>query len=291
MTPHQASAALVLVTLLSGLGWLLSKMVLTDMAPFAFMSMRFLLAGLVLLSLCTKGLLVQSPGNLGRAALTGLVFSSGMLLWVQGLNLSSHIGEAAFISSLCYILIPILGALFFGARISAGIMFSVLMALVGLGLLSLNKGIKLEHSQTLLLLSAFAFALHFFLVARYARAMDPLQLTCVQLLIAGAVASGAGLITGTLDYTASPSTWLWVVLAALLATSFRFLLQTHALKYASINEAGLIMVLEPVTVVILGTLVLGETMSVNQWWGCTLIFFAVVIRQTAGMQWLKRYQN
>lgn len=291
MTSRQASAALVLVTILSGLGWLLSKMILEEMQPFAFMSLRFLLAGLALLILCGNALLEQSLANIGRAVLTGLVFSSGMLLWVTGLNTTPHMGEAAFISSLCYILIPILGALLFGFHITKGIIVSLLIALAGLALLSLNDGIKLEKGQLLILLSTFSFALHFLLVARYARKMDPLQLTCVQLITAGSIASGAGVVTGTMDFSVSPMVWLWLLLAAFLATSFRFLLQTHALKYASTNEAGLIMVLEPVCAALLGMWVLGEVMEVNQWWGCTLIFFAVVLRQIAGMQWMKRYQS
>lgn len=291
MTSHQASAALVLVTILSGLGWLLSKIVLEEMQPFAFMSLRFLLAGLALLLVCGRALLDQSLVNLGSAVLTGLVFSSGMLLWVSGLNISPHMGEAAFISSLCYILIPIIGALVFGFHITKGIVVSLLIALVGLALLSLDEGIKLEKGQLLILISTLAFAMHFLLVARYARRMDPLQLTCVQLLTAGSVASGAGVVTGTMNFSISPLVWLWLLLAAFLATSFRFLLQTHALKYASTNEAGLIMVLEPVCAALLGMWILGETMAANQWWGCSLIFSAVVLRQIAGMQWMKRYQS
>jgi drug/metabolite transporter (DMT)-like permease len=291
MTTRQASAVLVFVTFLAGLGWLLSKMIIQDMAPFAFMSVRFSLAGLVLLIFCGRGLLAQSIANLCRAALIGFVFAGGMLLWISGLDQTEHMGEAAFISSLSYILIPVLGALFFGEKITLGIIVAVMIALIGLGLLSLQDGLELERGQLLLLLSTFAFALHFLLVSRYARTLEPLHLACMQLLIAGLVASVAGTLTGTLNYAVSPITWLWLVLAALVATSFRFTLQTQALKYASINEAGLIMVLEPVFTALLGIWVLKETMNTDQWLGCGLIFFAVLLRQIAGMQWLTRYRK
>ena len=141
MTNRQASVVLVLVTILSGFGWLLSKLILEHMQPFAFKSIRFLLAGLVLFTLCGRELLTQSWINLRRSMLTGLIFSCGMLLWVSGLNVSPHMGEAAFISSLCYILIPIIGALIFGFHITRGVIFSLFIALVGLGFLSLKEAL------------------------------------------------------------------------------------------------------------------------------------------------------
>jgi drug/metabolite transporter (DMT)-like permease len=69
--------------------------------------------------------------------------------------------------------------------------------------------------------------------------------------------------------------WASIVIASLL----RFALQNYAFKHTSANNAGMIMILEPMWTALLGAAYLEETLEPNQWVGCTLIFAAILVYQ------------
>ena len=75
----------------------------------------------------------------------------------------------------------------------------------------------------------------------------------------------------------TPTAIGWAVLAILLITNARFLLQTTAQKRCAIGNAAMIMVLEPVWTVILSVGLLGETFTWQKMVGGGLILIAILI--------------
>lgn len=276
---------LVLVTILAAFGWLLSKKVL-DFAvpPFLFIGVRFLLAGLVLGAIFHGTVRSLSTAQVKIAAATGSLFGLAMLLWVQGLFYSSHLGEAAFISSLSVVMIPVMGRLVFGDRIAPALLIPLLMALSGMALLTLGDQIRLELSQLFLLGSALLFALQLVLTARYVSTIPAMGLAAVQMTSVGAVGCVAGVIAAGVNGEAirfdwGMEAWLWLLASCFFTSLLRFALQIYALKFSSATNAGMILVLEPVWTTLLAAVFFAEVMAPNQWAGCGLIFTAIVVFQ------------
>lgn len=280
---------LVLVTLIAAVGWLFSKAALEFVPSFWFIGLRSLIAGVLL------GLIVYRPlTELTReqwiiSIKTGSLFAVALLLWVQGLLHSEQVGEASFIMSLVVILIPVVGRIVYGDRISKQVLLPLAMAVAGLGLLTLGESIQLEASHIYLLAAAVVFALQFVMTSRHVANIPAIPLTAIQLTTVGIIGCTAAIVaalyyqeTLTLDW--GPEAWGWIIVCALLTSLVRFSLQIYAMKFTTATNAGMILVLEPVWTTLLGVVVLNEVMQLNQWAGCGLIFAAIVVFQLIRMR-------
>lgn len=277
MTNRRAELLLLLVTLLAAMGWVFSKNALQEFAPYQFIALRFLLAALVLALFCGQQFKGLSREQLLRSGITGTVFGLTLLLWILGLQKTPYIGEGAFISSLTVVIVPIIGRLFFGSKLSLKLLLALIPAVAGLACLSIDGGFRFSPYHFLFLAAAVGFSLHLNLSSYFVKNIPPLALASIQLGVAGFIALLAALVTGFWELQLSSVAWGWLLASALLATSLRFALQTRALQTLQPSHASMIFLAEPVGTAILGAMLLGERMSANQWLGCLLIFTALLI--------------
>jgi drug/metabolite transporter (DMT)-like permease len=286
----------VLVTAIAASGWIFTKLALAAFAPSAFIALRFLLATLVLASLCLPALRRLERHQVLRALATGSLLGGTLLVWVQGIDATDNVGAGAFIVSLTVIVIPLMNRLLFGVHMTRYHVLALLPAIMGLALLSLDlesgRGLtlKADPANLLFALSTFGFALHFILTARHAISIPVMPLTTLQVF---AVACMAALTSGFGEQPSLPALslslpWLWLLLSAVVATSLRYALQNRALGRVNTNSAAVLLLLEPVWALFLGALFLGESMRPHQLAGCLLVFSALLICRGA---WLKRAWN
>ena len=270
---------LVLVTVLAAAGWMFSKNALNGIPPLYFLGIRFLIAGATL-SLIGAGQLRQLQRRQWlQAAGMGSLFALALMIWILGLKHSEHVGEGAFISSLGVVLVPLFARFVFREVLPLSTWVALPVAIAGLALLSLEKGLRLETGQILMLVSAALFAFHFNLIARVVAQMPALALTAIQLCVVGAASCLAALPFETLPQPIPADTWGWILAAALIASSARFFLQAYAQARVSASHAAVIMVLEPVWASLLAGYFLQETMSLAQLAGCALIFAALLVNR------------
>lgn len=277
--PHSLRNDLLLigVTLLAAAGWMFSRQSLQGMPPLWFLCIRFLLAGVILVVVGGSRLRELSPAQWRRAVALGLLFGVGMMIWILGLQHSRQVGEAAFIASMNIVLVPLYARFLFRDRLLPSTWLAIPVAVGGLALLSLDRGVQLETGQLLILTSACVFALHFNLIARRGDSIDAIALTAVQLCLTGLASGVAAMGVETFPTRVSPATWGWIVAAAVLASSARFLLQNYTQARVEASHGAVIMVLEPVWTTLLACTFLGESMTRLQMAGCTLIFSAMLV--------------
>lgn len=281
-------ALLVLVTLLAAAGWMFSKYALETLPPLYFLGVRFVIAGAVL-ALIGMGQLRRLPGRHWlRSAGMGTLFGTALMIWILGLHHSAHVGEGAFISSLGVVLVPLFARFIFRESLPLSTWVALPIAIAGLALLSLNNGIRLETGQLLLLLSAALFALHFNLITRVVAQVPALALTAIQLCVVGMLSWSLSHLFETVPAQIPSIGWLWILAAALIASSARFLLQTYAQSRASASHAAVIMVLEPVWASLLAGFFLHESMTAPQLAGCSLIFAALLVNRWRAIRNLLR---
>jgi len=270
---------LVGVTLLAAAGWMFSKNALQGMPPLYFLGIRFTLAGLTLAALAVPQLRQLSALQWRQATQLGSLFAVALMIWIVGLHHTEHVGEGAFITSMGVVIVPVFARFIFKDALPLSTWVAIPVALAGLGLLSLNRGIRLEPGQILFLVSATLFALHFNLITRVVASIPALALTAIQLTVVGIVSWSVALLVEDYPATVSLDIWGWVLAGALLASSGRFLLQTYAQSRTSASHAAIIMVLEPVWASLMAGLWLGESMTMLQLAGCSLIFMALLVNR------------
>jgi len=86
---------LLVVTLLAAISWMFSREAVSLMPPLLFISVRFLLGGLVLGVAGRRELGALSRRQCLRAVRVGLVFGLAMSCWVNGLFRIDHVGEGS----------------------------------------------------------------------------------------------------------------------------------------------------------------------------------------------------
>lgn len=291
MTTRRAELLLLTVTLIAATGWLFSKNALQEFLPHSFVALRFTLAGIVLGIIFLRDIVQLNSQQAIRCTVTGLVLGIALQVWVVALHETKFIGEGSFLVSLTVIVVPIISWLFYGIRFTASLFVALVPALLGLGLLFLERDFVLEPSMLYFLLATFGFSLHLNLSAYYVRGIPPLALSAIQLTTAGLVSALCTWLFESADFIPmlqqlSASAWLWLLASALIATSLRFALQTQALQHLEASHASIIFLAEPVFTTILGAIALGERMSTKQLSGCLLIFASLLIFR--GIPWVKQ---
>lgn len=283
----KADILLVITTLLAGGGWIMSKESLAGFSPLLFISSRFALAGLLLLSVNAAALTRLTYEQWKGSLLVGLFFGCGMVFWILGLQLATHIGVGAFLVSLGVVLVPLLGV-FFGDRPGRYVYYSLPCVVGGLACLSLDSGFDIGLGELCFLASAVFLALMFIANSKASSKTPTGPLTTIQLLVTGAITL---LVSAFFEQWQIPDEWNiwgWFMASVLIGTVLRFSIQTRAQGMAPISHAAIIMTLEPVWAALMAAAWLGDSMSALQMAGCGLIFLAMLVnRWPAVRAWYK----
>ena len=281
----------IVVAILAAISWMFSREAVMAMPPLLFMALRFLLAGGVLAMIGHRQLRRLTKEQFWRSVRVGSVFGVGMSFWVTGLHLTTHVGEGAFIISLGVVFVPVVARLFFGESQPLTTWTALPVAMSGLALLSLNDGFRPEAGQLFFVAAAMVLAFYFILNTRAAnetqagrqthrQKVPVFPLTTLCLLTVGVLTGIFSLVLEPWVPTFTNFTGdlvLWIVLSAVVGTAGRFIVQTWAQSLSSHSHGVVILSIEPIWVALFAAAWFGETMSLIQLGGCSLIFAALLI--------------
>jgi drug/metabolite transporter (DMT)-like permease len=244
-----ADALLVLICFFWGSTFVLVKEAVAAVPVTPFLAIRFTLAGLVLVLLFAPRLRALERRTLAAGVALGAVLFTAYALQTYGLARTSA-ANAGFITGLSVVLVPLFSAAVFGVRPGAGVALGVGLATAGLYLLSTaGAGLRagVNAGDLLVLGCAVAFAWHILLTGRFARVFDPTLIATVQVATTGLLAAAAAwLFEGGIPLRLPAVVWWAVVVTALFATVFAFLVQTVAQRFTSATRTALIFTTEPV---------------------------------------------
>lgn len=237
--------------------------------PFVILSLRFILASLVIgAALAGTGRLRPTRAELNAGAMTGTVLFITFATQLVGQQTVSPT-VSALITGLYVVLVPLFAALIQVRLPSARILLCALLALAGLFLLS-GAQLQMGVGEWLTVICAIAAAVHILLLAGMGK-MDAGRLTLVQLATCAFWSLTALPVLGHL-----PAEWPLPALAAvaflgLFASAVAYWAQTAALGQLAAERAALFMLLEPVFAALFGWLFFGVVLAPLQWAGGALI--------------------
>jgi drug/metabolite transporter (DMT)-like permease len=199
-----------------------------------------------------------------------------MVLWIEGLYWSQHIGVGAFIFNLGVLLAPVM-AMFFRDHPPLRVWLALPVGFFGLYLLSADSDFHFEIGEYLFMGSAVSMALFINVTTRVAASIPPLLLTTIQLSTVGTILLLLASFFEGIAWPDDPDIWAWFAASVVLATSLRFLLQIRAHGMAPASHTAVFLTLEPVWVALFAAGWFGQNMSATQVLGCILIFVSVMI--------------
>jgi drug/metabolite transporter (DMT)-like permease len=255
--------------------------------PFAFNGLRFLLGSLVLAPVALllrrrEGRNSLRPTATFRAhllpsLLCGLFLFLGSTLQQTAMSTTDP-GKAGFLTALYILLVPLLQRLF-GRPLRPLHLFCALLGTLGMALLCLTNGFgPLLPGDLLLLLCALAFACHILVIDRFAPALDPLLLSCLQFAVVGLLSLPVIFLhEGFPPPAAFRAAAVPFLYAAVFSCAIAYTLQVVAQRRIDPTIASLIMCLESVFALLAGTLLLHERHPPRELFGCLLLFSAILL--------------
>lgn len=272
-----ALLALTSVAAVWGASFVLMKDALKGQSVDDFLATRFIIATIALILFRPQALKEINLEMVMKGSLLGLFLGSGYLFQTIGLHLTTA-ATTGFITGLYVVFTPILGALFLKSSVTRNEWIGVVMATVGLALLSF-KGFSIGLGELSVLLSALFFAFHILGLGRWSGRFATYPLTIVQL---GSIAILTSLLALVDDGYEPPNTnqeWGATIFTALLATSLAFLIQTWSQSKMDATVVAVVLTLEVVFAALFAVIAGQESLTLRAILGGTLIFAAMILMQ------------
>ena len=271
--------ALLLVSASWGLAFVVMKDAIERQSVNSFLFTRFLVAVIAMFLL--KPTVIQSINRevLRKGFIAGLFLAAGYILQTLGLALTGA-AVTGFITGLYVVATPVIAALVLRVRITAFTWGCVLLATVGLALLSL-KGWNLGYGEFLVFLCAIAFAAHIIALSKWSNGLDVYAMTIVQLTTCALATGVISLIQG---YEAPPDSngWYVVLFTAIICTAVAFVVQTWSQAHMSATKVAVILTMEVVFAALFAGVFGGESLSLRTLFGGVLVFaamFMIVLKE------------
>lgn len=265
-------AALVLVTLIWGTTFVVVKEALDVLPVPLLLALRFTLA-----AVCLAWVPFRREA-FRPAMVLGLVAFAGFGTQTLGLAVTTA-SKAGFITGLSVVLTPMVSSLWLGHRTPARAWAAAVVALLGLGLMTLTGGGVggVNIGDVWVLGTALAYAVFTVYLGRVAGDVPALSLAALQHLPMAALAWVWAFPHVPLLPEIPLPTYLAVAYLAAVATALIAVLQTYAQRVVPAHLAALIFVLEPVFAAAFAYLLLGERLGLLGWLGGGLVVVAMAL--------------
>lgn len=274
----QANFMLLMITMFWGSSYLFMKMGLATIQEYNLIALRFGIAFLLAAAIFPRRLLKMDWKTLRYAFILGFILLFVFIFIMFGIKLTST-SNAAFLVSLTVIFVPVLSALVLKKRPAIQLLVGVGLALIGVGLLTLNHQLTMNIGDGLCIAGALMYATHIIVTEKFTKSVDSIALGITQLGFTGVLGL---LLAFCLEIPRFPATqleWSSVLALSILCSAIGFIGQTVAQKHTNSTNTGLIFALEPVFAALLAFLVFGETLSLQGLIGAILILSGVIYPQ------------
>lgn len=212
--------------------------------------------------------------------------SLGLLFGVSALTLftSFHYMDAGIASTLLFIypvMVAIIMAVFFKEKLSLITFLSISLALIGIALLYKNEnGTTLSLIGVLLVMvSSLTYALYIIVVNKSSIIMSSIKLTFYVLLFCILTIIVYSLLEekNHIQLLNTPTMWMWAIMLALVPTIISLITMVKAVNAIGSTPTAIMGALEPLTAVIIGITVFGESLSMRLVIGILFILSAVIL--------------
>ena len=266
--------ALVGVAFVWGVAFVVMKPALEAEPLWDFIATRFSVAVLIMLLFRPTIVRQISRKVATRGSVLGVILMVAFLTQSVGLSLNTA-ATTGFITGLYVIIVPLLSWLFYRMPIPGKVWAGVILAFVGLGLISFTT-VGFNLTQLWVLVGAILFALHYVVLARWSPGLSSYALTLVQLAVATGVAWVGALVDG---YQPPPSlsVWLTVIFTGIFATAIAYFVQTWAESRMDASRVAVILTLEVVFAAIVAVAVGQEVLAIKTVVGGALIVVAMFV--------------
>jgi drug/metabolite transporter (DMT)-like permease len=248
---------------------------LLDRVPAVdFLAIRFAIASVAMLAVAPRAIARLAPELRRHALVLGVLYGVAQILQTVGLA-HTPASVSGFITGMYVVCTPLLAAAILHTRISRLTWGAVLLAVGGLGVLTLD-GFSVGYGETLTLLAAILYALHIVGLGAWSRPADAIGMSILQCLVITAICFVAAVPDGV-TLPDRLGDWLAVVYMALFAGAAALLGQTWAQAHLPPTRSAIIMSMEPVFAAFFAVLLGGVSLTLRMLLGGGMVLTAMLV--------------
>ncbi|ETJ05705.1 MAG: DMT family transporter [Actinomyces urogenitalis] len=271
-----AGGVLIVVAMMWGSSFFMTKGLLTSLAPLDFLALRFAVAGAAAALVFAPRLARTDRRTWACGVVLGLVYSGAQIAQTYGLTLAAA-SVSGFLTALYVVGTPLVAWLLWKARPARATALAVALALSGAAVLGLS-GLSVGLGEAILVLGAVGYSFHVALLGRWSAGRDPLVLAAIQMITLGVVHVLVAL-PGGIAMPASPADWARVLYLALAVGLIALVGQCWAQARMDAARAAVIMAMEPVFSALFAVAFGGELLTWRIIVGGSLIFAGSVVAE------------
>lgn len=288
------SGMLLLTAIIWGVAFVAQSVGMDYVEPFTFNFARYVIGGIVLLpflglgnagrkkDVLTEEDKAKKQKRMKKSILGGI--GCGLFLFIAsmlqqfGIMYTNVVGKAGFITALYIIMVPVLG-IFLHKKTKPLVWLCVVISVVGLYLLCVSDGYRLEIADILLLACALFFAFHIIFIDTISPGTNGVLVSCVQFFTAGVCCMVAMFLFETPSIAGMLKAYIPILYTGVLSCGVAYTFQILGQKYVEPTRASLILCLESVVSVLAGWLLLQQALSIRELIGCVIMFVAIIMAQ------------
>ena len=272
---HKYNIYMFIATIFFGMTYVLTKICLNYSTELHIISFRFLIAFVIsLIFLQRKIFPIKIKEILYSLILSVLLFMVFITMTI-GVKYTTAT-NASFLISLSVIFIPFFSWIFNKEKPKKSIFIVLIIALIGIMLLTLDKNLEFHIGDILCLICSLLFSFHVLITERFVKNNNPITLGVLQF---GGVALLSFLVQYPIEKFTLPKNekfWISLMILSVFCTALAYIIQTVSQKKLSSTLIGLILSLEPIFSGIFGYFILNEYLSPQQYMGAFLLLISII---------------
>lgn len=293
----KGSLMLLITSLIWGTAFVAQSEGMNYVEPFTYNAMRTLLGGVVLIPVIILFRFLDKRNGKEKATfslkntVTGGI-CCGIVLFIASSFQQSGIaqttaGKAGFVTALYIVIVPLIG-IFLHKKMPLRMWLFIAIALAGFWLLCIKQDIGISSGDLLVFFGAIFFAVHITVIDFFnEKNTDGVLMSCIQFFTAGLLMLICMFIFEKPTIPNIVGAGGTILYAGIMSCGVAYTLQILGQKHTNPTLATMLMSLESVFAALSGWLILGEKLSIKEFFGCVLIFAAVILAQLAGTDKIK----
>lgn len=279
MQKYMGEIALTITAIIWGSGFVASSISLEHFTPYQILAGRFIIGTIILSIIFHKRLKNINKSTIIKGAVLGIFLYLAFALQTVGLQYTTP-SKNAFLTAVNVVIVPFIAFVMYKRKIDVYELVGAILAMVGVGILSLKLSADINIGDLLTLGCAFGFAFHIFYTAKYVKDSDPVSLTLIQMLTAAIIGSIVVVFKGETTVVMETEGLISLLYLGVFSTTIAYLLQTVAQKMITETKAAIILSTESFWGMVFSVAILDEVMTIKMVIGAILILCAIIISET-----------
>lgn len=276
---QKADLAILGLSFIWGATFSIVKNALTDVSPFVFNAIRFIIASILFWILFRRNFGKFENQVVKAGLITGFFMAIGFSFQTAGLYYTTA-SKSAFITGFCVILVPLFTVILEKVIPKINVISGALVALCGLWLLTVPEGWdKLNFGDILTSFCAVFFAIHLICIEIFTKKYNYIILAFFQLITTALINFISIPIFETPRLVLTMNAFWSIIITSVICSTLAIYILNRYQRYTTAVHASIIFTMEPVFAYIIAYLFYGEKLGATGTIGAGLILFGMILSE------------